>query len=151
VFRVLTSPIGRALIRGVDTRSMAADGLKDAYIDPALVTPALVDRYVELSRAPGHRDIMLAIFGKQPDQPTLAALKTIAVPTLVLHGQEDRLVPYADGQGFAATIPGARLIGYPGVGHVPMEQIPDRSAADLKSFLDALPPATLRAGQRPGR
>lgn len=58
-----------------------------------------------------------------------------------MHGMEDRLIPYTDGLAFAATIPGARMVGYPGVGHVPMEQIPDRSAADLRTFLDGLAPA----------
>jgi pimeloyl-ACP methyl ester carboxylesterase len=145
IFRVLSSPVGRILVRDLDTRSMAADGLRDAYLDPSLVTPALVDRYVELSRAPGHRDILLSIVTRGAGKETRATFKTIAVPTLVMHGMDDRLVPYTDGQAFAATIPGARLVSYPGVGHVPMEQIPDRSAADLKAFLDSLPPPAPKA------
>ena len=144
IFKVLANPVGRALIKNLDTRSMAADGLRDAYLDPALVTPALVDRYVELSRAPGHRDILLAIGQGQPSGITPETFKAIAVPTLVMHGVDDKLIPYADGKSFAAAIPGAVLIGYPGVGHVPMEQIPDKSAADLAAFLKSLnnpPPA----------
>ena len=58
-----------------------------------------------------------------------------------MHGEKDALISVADGRGFAGAIPGARLITYPGVGHVPMEQIPDRSAADLRAFLQSLPPA----------
>ncbi|HQN50422.1 MAG TPA: hypothetical protein PK913_05100, partial [Phenylobacterium sp.] len=42
------------------------------------------------------------------------------------------------GQALAAAIPGAKLIVYPGVGHVPMEQIPDKSAADVEAFLAGL-------------
>ncbi len=135
IFRILCSPIGQRLIRDVDTRPMAKDGLKAAYLDPTLVTPALIDRYVELSRAPGHRDILLAIVSERPGGETAATFKAIATPTLVMHGVDDKLVPYADGEAFARTIPGARLITYSGVGHVPMEQIPDRSAADLDAFL----------------
>lgn len=40
-----------------------------------------------------------------------------------------------DGQRTAKTIPGSTLILYDGVGHVPMEQIPDRSAADLDGWI----------------
>jgi pimeloyl-ACP methyl ester carboxylesterase len=144
IFRVLASPLGRRLLRDVDTRSMAADGLRAAYVDPARVTPALVDRYVELSRAPGHRDIRLSIVTRGPGKETRATFKTLNLPTLVMHGMDDRLIPFTDGQAFAATIPGARLVAYPGVGHVPMEQIPDRSAADLKAFLDSLPPPSAK-------
>ena len=144
VFKVLSSPVGRALIRDVDMRGMAADGLRSAYVDTSLVTPELVDRYVELSRAPGHRVILLANVGGQRPGASPATFASIRAPTLVMHGVDDHLIPFADGQAFAAAIPGARLVGYPGVGHVPMEQIPDRSAADLKIFLDSLPGAPAR-------
>ena len=74
--------------------------------------------------------------------------RNLKVPTLVMHGEADKIVPFADGEGFAATIPGARLVAYPGVGHVPMEQIPDKSAADLAAFLKTLntPTFTPRSG-----
>ena len=146
IFKILANPVGRALIKNIDTRSTAADGLRAAYLDPALVTPALVDRYVELSRAPGHRDILLSI--GQPSGITPQTFKAIAAPTLVMHGVDDKLIPYADGKAFAAAIPGAVLISYPGVGHVPMEQIPDKSAADLAAFLKTLntPTFTPRSG-----
>ena len=139
IFKILASPIGRALIRDLDTSAMAKDGLKKAYVDQSLVTPALVDRYVELSRAPGHRDILLSI-GRDDDQITPETFKAIHTPTLVMHGDSDVLIPLAAGKSLASAIPGAQLIVYPGVGHVPMEQIPDRSALDLKAFLSALKP-----------
>jgi len=143
IFRILRSPIGQRLIRNIDVRSLAASGLRSAYLNRALVTPALVDRYVELSRAPGHRRILLAIGSGRPTGITAETFRRLRVPTLVMHGMQDELIPYADGQAFAATIPEARLVSYPGVGHVPMEQIPERSAVDLKAFLDGLgaPPA----------
>jgi pimeloyl-ACP methyl ester carboxylesterase len=140
ILRILSSPLGRTVMRDVDFRGMAVDTLRDVYVDPTLVTPALVDRYVELSRAPGHRDILFSIAALRPGKETRADFKTLAIPTLVMHGLDDRMIPYTDGQAFAATIPGARWVGYPGVGDAPMEQIPDRSAADLEAFLDGLDP-----------
>lgn len=138
IFAILHNPIGRALIRHIDTSGMAESGLKAAYVDASLVTPALVNRYVELSRAPGHRDILLTIQTRSGEPVTEARLRSIRVPTLVMHGEQDALIPLEDGKGFAGAIPGARLITYPGVGHVPMEQIPDKSAADLRRFLTGL-------------
>lgn len=138
IFALLHNPIGRAIVRNIDTSGMARSGLRSAYVDPALVTPALVERYVELSRAPGHRDILLTIQTRAGGATTPATFKAIAVPTLVMHGEKDALIPLDDGKSFAAAIPGARLVTYPGVGHVPMEQIPDRSAADLRGFLVSL-------------
>ncbi len=46
-----------------------------------------------------------------------AALGSLRVPALVIHGERDPLVPLACGQATAAAIPGARLLVLPGVGH----------------------------------
>jgi len=44
-------------------------------------------------------------------------LARITTSTLVLHGQDDPLVPFACGQDTARRIPGARFLGVPGMGH----------------------------------
>ena len=47
----------------------------------------------------------------------LDRLKAVRVPTLVLHGVDDVLVPVENGRLVAAAIPGARLIEFEGMGH----------------------------------
>jgi pimeloyl-ACP methyl ester carboxylesterase len=137
IFQILKNPVGRALLKNIETRPLVKQGLVDGYLDPALVTPALIDRYTELARAPGHRDILLGLQTGPGDPASAARLAAIRIPTLVMFGEEDRVIPAGDGKKFAAAIPGATLILYPKVGHAPMEQIPERSAADLKTWLDA--------------
>ncbi|MFD1536624.1 alpha/beta fold hydrolase [Nonomuraea guangzhouensis] len=44
-------------------------------------------------------------------------LGTVGVPTLVIHGEADQLVPVAGGLATAAAIPGSRLMTFPGMGH----------------------------------
>ncbi|MBI5301472.1 MAG: alpha/beta hydrolase [Chloroflexi bacterium] len=46
-------------------------------------------------------------------------LREIRVPTLVIHGDADPLVPYPNGQALASAIPNARLVTLAGVGHLP--------------------------------
>jgi pimeloyl-ACP methyl ester carboxylesterase len=41
----------------------------------------------------------------------------LKVPTLVLHGDADPLVPFAAGKDTADNIPGARLVPIQGMGH----------------------------------
>ena len=137
---LLRSPLGRSLVRNADPTPMARQSLPRAYVDRSLVTDALIARYSDLARAPGHRDILISIDSRPSRPVTPMSFATMQVPTLVMHGEADRLIPVSDGRGFAAAIPRARLVTYPGVGHVPMEQIPDRSAADLRSFLQTLAP-----------
>ena len=140
VFKLLANPVGRSLLRNLDPRLMAESGLKQAYYDPKLVTPAVVDRYVDLARAPGHRAILTTQrpSSKAPTTPqTFAAIHT---PTLVMTGEQDEVIAAENSESLAKAIPGAKLITYPGVGHVPMEQIPERSSQDLKAFLAGLKP-----------
>jgi pimeloyl-ACP methyl ester carboxylesterase len=66
-----------------------------------------------------------------------AALRGINVPTLILHGEKDVLIEPASAGKFAAAIPGAKVLIYPNVGHLPQIEIPQRSAADVAEFLQA--------------
>ena len=57
-------------------------------------------------------------------------LKGIAVPTLVLHGEDDPLVPCEGGRDTAASIPGAKLKTIPGWGHdLPLELVDELAGA----------------------
>ena len=47
----------------------------------------------------------------------LQRLHSVRVPTLVIHGDADILVPVENGRNVAAAVPGARLVGIAGMGH----------------------------------
>jgi pimeloyl-ACP methyl ester carboxylesterase len=49
--------------------------------------------------------------------PDLARIEEIAVPTLVVHGVQDSLLPVEHGRDIARRIPGARLVEIDGMGH----------------------------------
>lgn len=51
------------------------------------------------------------------DGSRAAQLQQVRAPTLVIHGKEDVLVPYACGEDTARRIPRARLVGIVGMGH----------------------------------
>ncbi len=50
-------------------------------------------------------------------------LRSLAVPTTVIHGRDDPLVPFRGGRATARAIPDARLIAIPGMGHDLPEQV----------------------------
>lgn len=57
---------------------------------------------------------MLAIVSASPRNDKL---KTVCAPSLVIHGADDPLVPVEGGKDTAASVPGARLVVVPGMGH----------------------------------
>lgn len=138
-FRLLSNPAGRAVLKSIDLTPLAERGLKSAYVDEALVTEALVRRYVNMALAPGRRELILNSQSRPREPVTKNTFAKITTPTLVMTGEADKVIPAAASRGLAGAIPGAKLITYPGVGHVPMEQIPDLSARDLRVFMENLP------------
>jgi pimeloyl-ACP methyl ester carboxylesterase len=139
-FRILKYRAGRWLLAHIDNRPLIEEGLKRNVYDPAVITPAYIDRWAAFQRAPGHRAILMSADLGALASASEATLAAIRVPTLVLHGEVDPLIPVASGRRFAAAIPGARLITYPKVGHMPQREIPMQSVADVVAFLAAAAP-----------
>ncbi len=136
-FRILKYRLGRALLRNIDNRPLIEEGLKIDVYDKSLITPAFVDRWAELQRAPGHRAILMSIDPASMNNASAAVLQHVRAPTLVVNGESDVLVEPASARKLAAAIPGAKLIVYPRVGHLPQFEIPQRSAADVAAFLQS--------------
>lgn len=84
----------------------------------------------------GVRGALLALAAR-PDATEF--LPKIAVPTLVLVGEEDKLTPPALSEAMAKAIPGARLSVIPKAGHLSSLEEPEAFNADLLSFLNELP------------
>ncbi|HMD60063.1 MAG TPA: alpha/beta hydrolase [Opitutaceae bacterium] len=63
----------------------------------------------------------------------------ITIPTLVVWGAYDGLVPLDDGRDYAARIAGARLVVIPECGHAPCIEDPPAFLAALQPFLDGKP------------
>jgi 3-oxoadipate enol-lactonase len=63
-------------------------------------------------------------------------LGKITAPTLIIHGECDPLIPYENGKYLAAHIKGARLSSYPGVGHLPPIEAPERFNREVIEFLE---------------
>jgi pimeloyl-ACP methyl ester carboxylesterase len=68
-----------------------------------------------------------------------AALRSVRVPTLVIHGDADPLINVSGGQATAAAIPGAELVVIEGMGH-------DLSPGLLLRFVDRISAFVARAG-----
>ena len=62
-------------------------------------------------------------------------LPSIDVPTLVLHGEEDRLVPIANGHFIADRIPAAQFVALPGASHIFWTDQPNRVKVAVLEFL----------------
>jgi pimeloyl-ACP methyl ester carboxylesterase len=126
VIATLEDPIDPAFVRGLNAGMVGRDVPEDVMATLCkenLKVPARV-----------WRDAFEGLLAAEPPLDTGG----ISAPTLIVWGARDPLLERADQEAMAADIPGARLVIYPDVGHVPVIEAPERVAAELVALCDAL-------------
>ena len=70
-----------------------------------------------------------------------ARLGSIKMPTLVVWGKQDKLLPIASGERYAAGIAGAKLVSFDKCGHVPPIEKTEEFLSAVTGFLGGAAPA----------
>lgn len=137
-FRLARLPVLNKVMLYVSPRSIFAEGVRKVFVDQSKVTEAMIDRYYDLNLYDGNRRATGIRF-RLPfnDDAVASRLGEIRVPVLILWGEKDGLIPVSTAHEFKQRIAGAKAVIYPDVGHIPMEEVPERSAADVDEFLSA--------------
>ena len=134
-FTLARIPVLNQLLKHITPRSMVEKSLSQSVSNQAVVTPEAVDRYWELLRYPGNRHATMVRFGQDRVLLTDAQASSLTMPALVIWGEEDRLIPLAAGVWLDTHLPNSTLVTLPGIGHLPMEEVPEPTAANLRSWL----------------
>jgi pimeloyl-ACP methyl ester carboxylesterase len=138
-FRLATIPLVNRLMQVVLPRRVVESSVRNVYGDPGKVTPDLVDRYYEISLREGNRTALVQRFVQAPLGIDEARIRELRVPTLIIWGGRDRLIPAEYGGLFLRDIAGSRLAIFDDLGHVPQEEDAARTVAAVVSFLAGLP------------
>ena len=126
------------LVKYITPRSLAGEGLITAVADPAVLNSAMIDRYWELGLHPGNREATNKRFAWYRDGKTTLPVENITVPTLILWGKEDRIIPVAVADEFKRRIQNSKLHIFDTLGHIPMEESPLTTVKPVIEFLDEL-------------
>lgn len=133
-FRLQTVEWLQPVVANITPRWIVRKSVKMVYYDDAKITEQLVQRYFDLLLREGNRGgltgKMTQINYKHTDE-----IKLVQCPTLIMWGDDDRLVNVRDAPKFHTDIPNSELIIYENMGHVPMEEIPERTVSDFMAFL----------------
>ena len=114
---------------------MLRASLVPAYAEPGMVTGALFARYRDMMLAPGVRGAIVARMGQQVLPDPVPLLARIEAPVLLVWGERDRMIPFANSADYLAALRHATLSAVPGSGHVVQEEAPGEVAA-VRAFLD---------------
>ncbi|MDP3652215.1 MAG: alpha/beta hydrolase [Rhodoferax sp.] len=133
-FQIARMPGARGLMEYVLPRGVVESSVRNVYGDPSRVTPGLVDRYYELALRAGNRKALASRLGQRVSGDE-ARIKNVKVPTLILWGGADHLIPLDNAKRFAADIAGSKLVVFDGLGHVPQEEDAQATVRALRSFI----------------
>ncbi len=138
-FRIANTPIVRDIAATVTPRKLIESSFKQSVSVQSIATPAMIDRYWELLRYPGNRQATLDRFAGYRSPTNTDAITRITMPTLILWGRDDKVIPVESAAWFSRQLPNARVTILENVGHLPMEEAPDRALAPVLALLNALP------------
>lgn len=126
--------VGRAMV-ALRGRGMTARLLRATYADPEKVTEADVDQYYAPTVQPDYGRALRGVLREFRFDGLLGRLEHVAAPTLLLWGEEDRLVPMGLGRMMAIGIPRAAFLSVAHAGHSVQEEAPDEVNRLIIKFL----------------
>jgi len=128
-------PLLEGLFASVLPRPLIVASLRQVYGDPAKVTSGLVDRYYEMTLREGNRRALVQRLQQVQRGQDAARIRELKLPTLILWGGRDRLLPPAMAQRFHDDIAGSTLVVFDDLGHLPQEEDPARTLPPVQAFL----------------
>ena len=135
ILRVARWPVVGALFNGLRGRSATAGLLKALYANPSRVTTQDVDQYYAPLAEPGFGRSLRAVLREFRFDTLQGRLGGIQVPTPVMWGAQDRLIPPTVGQVMVSGLARAAFVRFPGAGHALPEEAPDAFNRTLLAYL----------------
>mgnify|MGYP000868011103 FL=1 len=134
-FTLAQIPVLKHMLNYITPRFLAKKSVMNVYDDPTKVTEKVVDRYFDLFLREGNRQAFVdrMNFSTYPDH--LTRIRLIKTPTLIIWGENDKLIPIENAQKFHADLPNDTLVVLEKTGHIPMEENPNRTVDAICLFL----------------
>lgn len=137
---LMTTPQGRR-IGPLVARQIKEWGIafaQSAWHDPSKITPEIWTGYTRPLRAENWDRALWEFTAASRPTELAARLRELTLPTLVITGDDDRIVPMERSVRLARELPNAQLVVISQCGHVPHEECPAEFLRAVNTFLDRL-------------
>ncbi|HUS10494.1 MAG TPA: alpha/beta fold hydrolase [Pyrinomonadaceae bacterium] len=128
--------VGRLLTAlSLTSDKLVRSGLEKSFYDRSKVTNERVAYYYRPLQTRSGQLAALRVrtqAGQFPLEPQLARLN---LPTLILWGNQDALIPLEAGHKLNALIKGSKLVIFDHCGHLPQEEMPARTVEEITKFI----------------
>lgn len=133
-FTLARIPVVNQLLTIITPKSVVRKSLEDVYGDPEKVTDELVQQYHDMTLRFGNRKALLTRL-KTDQQGDTTKVSRVLQPSMIIWGDRDQLIPLANAYKFQRDLPNDTLVVLPGVGHVPMEEVPELVIPLINQFI----------------
>jgi pimeloyl-ACP methyl ester carboxylesterase len=139
-----SSPIGMMLLElpGISwlmqnmlPRFLVEQGYRNIFGDPNKVTREMIDRAIDLTQREGNRRALIQRMRQRAPSHQSRRIPELTLPTLIIWGGRDRLIPPSDAERFHREIAGSTLTVFEDLGHAPEEEDAAQSVVAVKRFL----------------
>ncbi len=134
-FQIARMPVIGNLFKYVLPHSIIEKSLQNVYVHDDRITPELIERYYDLASREGNRKAFLDRMKSMVNNDKYLKIKTLTMPTLIIWGKEDGLIPLDVAEKFHRDLPNDTMIVFKDLGHTPMEEDPMTTVATVKDFL----------------
>lgn len=124
-------------------RSQGTKAIADSMLPKLLAPqnyeeqPDVVEFLQEMMEGASVEGVVGALMAMRDRPDSTPMLADIDVPTLIIHGADDQLIPVAEAEAMFAAIPDAELVIVPDAGHVPNLENPDDFNDALLDFVES--------------
>jgi pimeloyl-ACP methyl ester carboxylesterase len=138
--RVLQSPAGALVVRAVPAKLLVRHVLELAYFEDDKIPEEAVAAYAQGLEAQGGRHALVRTARGiiPPDIDDLTPrYRDLRIPTLILWGRQDEIVPIAIGERLHRAIAHSRFLVVERCGHIPHEECPGEAIPAVLEFMGA--------------
>jgi pimeloyl-ACP methyl ester carboxylesterase len=129
--------VGPVLIAlALTSDKLVRQGLEKSFYDDAKITDERVAFYYRPLKTRGGQLAALRARTQAGEFPIEPDLNKISVPTLIIWGAEDALIPLEAGRKMNSLIKGSKLVIIERCGHVPQEELPERVFDEMTKFIE---------------
>jgi pimeloyl-ACP methyl ester carboxylesterase len=139
--KVMRSFLGALVVYLAPSKLAAKFVLKASYYDKNKITKEQIKAYADPIGSMEGRYALLQTSRQcipRNSDEIVAKLKKINVPTLILWGRQDAVIPLKVGELLDQDIPNSRLEVFEECGHIPQEERPEETIASISRFINAV-------------
>jgi pimeloyl-ACP methyl ester carboxylesterase len=135
IVQLTVPPLPRMSAKMFASRAFRGDFLSKSYVNPSLVTPAVIDDVMLGARSEGYMAGMTSLMKQYAEGEELALAARVRVPTLIPWGDQDRNKLRSEADDLQRLIRGAELVRFADAGHYVHEEAAVGVATTIESWL----------------